>query len=125
MGKNWDGSEPWYTSCVGEKGHYYHQAVILPNALRMLGTFSSILDLGCGQGVLARHLPEKMEYVGVDLSKELIASAKRMTPKAQFFVDNVSRDLQLEKKDFDRACFSFLSKIWKKEKRRFRQPGAM
>src|SRR5579872_4859138 len=58
MSKSWDSSENWYSSCVGEKGHYYHQTVVLPNVLRMLGKFHSLLDLGCGQGVLARHLKE-------------------------------------------------------------------
>jgi len=105
MGKNWDSSEQWYTSCVGEKGHYYHQAVVLPNALRLLGKYNSLLDIGCGQGVLARHIPETVEYVGVDLSKELIASAKRMSKQAKFFVADASGELPVEKKDFERAVF--------------------
>ena len=104
MEKNWDASEPWYTSCVGEKGHYYHQAVVLPNALRLLGQYASLLDLGCGQGVLARYLSANIEYVGVDLSKELIAAAKKMTPQAHFLVADATRELPLEKKDFDRVC---------------------
>lgn len=105
MSKNWDSSEQWYTSCVGEKGHYYHQAVVLPNALRLLGKYGSLLDLGCGQGVLARHLPETVDYVGVDLSKELIASAKKMSKQAKFFVGDASKELPVEKKDFERAVF--------------------
>lgn len=105
MAKNWDSSEKWYSSCVGEKGHYYHQTVVLPNALRLLGTFQSLLDLGCGQGVLARHLPEKVDYVGIDQSKELIASAKRMSKERQFLVADASGELPIEKKDFERATF--------------------
>lgn len=105
MGKNWDSSEKWYSSCVGEKGHYYHQTVVLPNALRLLGNFQSLLDLGCGQGVLVRHLPEKVDYVGVDQSKELIASAKKMSKEKQFIVADASGELPIEKKDFERAAF--------------------
>jgi ubiquinone/menaquinone biosynthesis C-methylase UbiE len=105
MAKNWDSSEPWYTSCVGEKGHYYHQAVVLPNSLRLLGKTGSLLDLGCGQGVLARHLGENVEYCGVDLSKSLIASAKKMTKHGQFFVGDVTDKIPVEKRDFDRAAF--------------------
>ncbi len=103
MAKNWDASEQWYTSCVGEKGHYYHQAVVLPNALRLLGKFTSILDLGCGQGVLARHLAETIEYVGIDASKELINAAKRMTKHAKFLVADATQTLPIEKTDFERA----------------------
>ena len=101
----WDSSENWYTSCVGEHGHYYHQAVIWPNALRMLGKFTSLLDLGCGQGVLARQLPKSCEYVGIDQSKALIASAKKMTKEHAFFVSDARGPLPIEKKDFDRATF--------------------
>lgn len=105
MAKNWDSSERWYTSCVGEKGHYYHQTVVIPNALRLLGSKGSLLDLGCGQGVLARHLSADVEYCGVDLSKALIEAAKRMTPGKQFAVADASGEIQVEKRDFDRACF--------------------
>jgi ubiquinone/menaquinone biosynthesis C-methylase UbiE len=105
MAKNWDSSERWYTSCVGEKGHYYHQAVVLPNALRLLGSKGSLLDLGCGQGVLARHLGADVDYCGVDFSKALIEAAKRMTPNRQFLVADASSEIPLEKRDFDRACF--------------------
>ncbi len=103
MAKNWDASEQWYTSCVGEKGHYYHQAVVLPNALRLLGKVTSLLDLGCGQGVLARHLPEDVAYYGVDSSKALIASAKQMTQRGHFVVGDATADLPIEKRDFDGA----------------------
>jgi ubiquinone/menaquinone biosynthesis C-methylase UbiE len=105
MAKNWDSSEKWYTSCVGEQGHYYHQAIVLPNSLKLLGKKGSLLDLGCGQGVLARHIGEEVEYCGIDQSKELIASAKRMSKDRQFIVADASSDLPIEKKDFDRACF--------------------
>ena len=105
MAKSWDSSENWYTSCVGEKGHYYHQSIVLPNVLRLLEKPHSLLDLGCGQGVLARHLASEIEYWGVDFSKSLIASAKKLTNKGRFLVGDVTSDIELEKKDFDRACF--------------------
>jgi ubiquinone/menaquinone biosynthesis C-methylase UbiE len=105
MEKNWDSSEGWYSSCVGEKGHYYHQTVVLPNALRLLGKMDSLLDLGCGQGVLARKVAKEVEYCGADLSKALIQTAQRMTPGKEFVVADVTQELPIQKKDFDRACF--------------------
>ncbi len=101
---SWDASHKWYSDKVGEKGHYYHQSVVLPGALRLLGKKGSLLDLGCGQGVLARQMPD-CEYVGIDASKELIASAKKMTPNGLFHVADASKDLPIEKNDFDRAAF--------------------
>lgn len=105
MKKTWDSSTKWYTSCVGEKGHYYHQKVVIPNVLKMLGTFRSLLDLGCGQGVLARHLSEEIQYVGVDQSKELIGAAKKLSKDRKFIVSDVTKSLTLEKRDFDFATF--------------------
>lgn len=106
---NWDSSEKWYSGCVGEKGHYYHQSVVLPGAIRLLKLVEgdSILDLGCGQGVLARHLKEGIDYAGVDQSKELIASARKLTSRknGQFAVGDTAKPLPIEKRDFDAACF--------------------
>lgn len=105
---SWESSEKWYTECVGEKGHYYHQAIVLPSSLKLLGLkgSGSLLDLGCGQGVLARHLPEAIDYVGIDLSDGLIQSAKKLTKKknAQFFTANACEALPVEKTDFDWGC---------------------
>ncbi|MBX7065754.1 MAG: class I SAM-dependent methyltransferase [Parachlamydiales bacterium] len=105
MTKNWDPSESWYTACVGEKGHYYHQAVVLPNVFRLLGKFSSLLDLGCGQGVLARQISKDTEYVGIDQSKALIASAKKLSKHGKFIVADAAEELPIEEDGFDRAAF--------------------
>ncbi len=107
---DWDAAEPWYSGCVGEKGHYYHQALVLPNALRLLKIQpeESLLDLGCGQGVLARHLPKKTNYCGVDLSQKLIEEARKRQENKEFsFIvsDVTSEKTQLKKTDFDKAAF--------------------
>lgn len=108
---SWESAEPWYNECVGEKGHYYHQSVILPASLRLLGissrTTGALLDLGCGQGVLARHLPESVEYVGVDSSASLIRNAAKQTPgkKRQFLTADATQPLSLPKTGFDWATF--------------------
>jgi len=106
---SWDSAEKWYSDCVGEKGHYYHQAVIFPRLLQLfnLKKEGALLDLGCGQGVLARQLPDPISYWGVDNSKNLIETAKKTTKRklSEFVVADVSEEIPLEKKDFDWACF--------------------
>ena len=104
---SWDSSEEWYNRCVGEKGHYYHEAIILSGAIRLLHLKpnESLLDLGCGQGVLERALPKGVQYTGVDSTKGLIASAKKMSPKGRFFVGDVCEKLPLDEETFDAACF--------------------
>jgi len=88
-----------YGDLVGEKGHYYHQTVILPNVLRLLKGATSVLDMGCGNGVLSHHLPKTVFYTGVDASKSLLPKQKN------FLLADCTKPLPLEKKDFDAACF--------------------
>lgn len=87
----WDSVSDWYDQIVGAKGHYYHETLILPNTLRLLelAPTSRLLDLACGQGVLARALPPSVSYVGVDASSALIRAAQRHAfSKAQRFLQH-------------------------------------
>jgi 2-polyprenyl-3-methyl-5-hydroxy-6-metoxy-1,4-benzoquinol methylase len=81
----------WYDDLVGDRGSEYHQHVILPGLLRMLGAAGlnpataepapAILDLACGQGVLCRYLSERgFAMTGVDAAGDLIEAAKRRSP---------------------------------------------
>lgn len=103
---SWDEAEPWYNQCVGEKGHYYHQHIVMPNTLKLLGLKQgdSLLDLGCGQGVLTHYLPPGVEYSGIDSAKELIREAKKRG-RGSFQVGDATEKLDLAKADFSVACF--------------------
>jgi SAM-dependent methyltransferase len=39
---------------------------------------SSLLDVACGSGVFARHIPNEARYLGLDISKSLIETARKM-----------------------------------------------
>jgi len=106
IGTSWDDAEPWYSQCVGEKGHYYHQKIVIPNSLRLLDLKQgdSLLDLGCGQGVFARHLPPGIEYCGIDNAKELIREAKNRG-SGTFQVGDAADKLDLAGAAFTNACF--------------------
>ncbi len=103
---SWETSSGWYDKAVGQKGHYYHQQVIVPNLLRLLdlskSKSNSLLDLACGQGILSRHLPKEVAYVGVDASHSLIKSAQKETkrPNCRFLVTDLSAPLQLDSSSF-------------------------
>ncbi|MDB6082102.1 MAG: hypothetical protein JWO53_1374, partial [Chlamydiia bacterium] len=47
---SWQKVHRWYDDLVGESGHHYHQAIILPAIQRLLklDATSHLLDLGCG-----------------------------------------------------------------------------
>jgi SAM-dependent methyltransferase len=109
MNTSWDSSEEWYNRCVGEKGHYYHETIVLQGALRLLHLQpgDSLLDLGCGQGVLERSLPKTIQYTGIDNSKGLITNARKMS-KAHFLIADVCQPLPLKDETFN-ACSFILS----------------
>ncbi len=96
--QGWDPVAAWYDKLVGESGSDYHQHVILPAALRMLDPQKdeSIIDVCCGQGVLAKPLLASgiARYVGVDASQRLIQSATQRhagEPRASFVVADACR----------------------------------
>ena len=113
---SWESSADWYDKIVGEKGHYYHEHLILPKTLMLLkfGPQSSLLDLACGQGVFARAIPKQIDYTGVDISPALIKAAKQLTPagKRQFFIGDVTKPLPVKQRDFSHAiCILALQNI--------------
>ena len=104
---SWEEVHDWYSHLVGKQGHYYHQQIIIPKTIELLGlskeTAVTVLDLACGQGVLARSLPETIEYWGVDLSPSLIREAKRMTPQKNrhFCVGDITKRFEIPLKKAD------------------------
>lgn len=99
---SWQKVSKWYGSIVGEKGHYYHQAVVIPNTLRLIEPKQGdrLIDIACGQGVFARNIPETVSYTGVDASKALIDEAKRMDRNKlhRYFVDDVTKEITAKDK---------------------------
>ncbi len=105
---SWEPVSEWYNKVVGATGHYYHENVILPKLSKILSEAnpSSLLDLACGQGILSRNIPDRIEYMGVDAAASLIGSAKKLckNKKHQFMVADLTKPLNIVKKDFDACC---------------------
>jgi SAM-dependent methyltransferase len=77
---HWDPVAKWYNGWVGKRGSLYHRAVALPTVMDLADPKAGelLLDLGCGQGVLAPHVLRKgARYQGVDGSRTLIQLARR------------------------------------------------
>jgi SAM-dependent methyltransferase len=109
--RGWDHLAAWYDKLVGEEGSDYHRNVILPAALRLLEPKPGerLLDLCCGQGVLARRLLEHdVEFVlGVDASPRLIAAARqrgRRDARLRYVVRDARRLDHLADGTFDGAA---------------------
>ncbi len=77
---SWDHVAGWYDGWVGGSGSRYHRSIAIPVALRLLDARprERVLDVGCGQGVLAPHLAAAGAVcVGVDASPAMVAIARR------------------------------------------------
>jgi ubiquinone/menaquinone biosynthesis C-methylase UbiE len=107
---SWENIGLWYQNLVGAEGHFYHRTVIMPGILRLLnlGAYKDtphILDLACGQGIAARHLPPSAHYTGVDASASLVKHAREQATQAhhQFVVADVTGKLPLPARQFSHA----------------------
>lgn len=104
---SWEPVGEWYHELVGEKGHYYHKSCIIPGVLKLFNfdpsQHNAVLDLACGQGVLARNLPHFIEYTGIDISPSLIKAAKSESQGKEFLVGDVSKPLPLKTKEYTHA----------------------
>jgi ubiquinone/menaquinone biosynthesis C-methylase UbiE len=105
MKTSWDNISDWYSGIVGKEGHYFHQQVIFPALLPLIGKKGKLLDLGCGSGVLERALPAGLEYVGIDLSPSLLKVAEEQMKgkKSRFLPGDITKRLPIEENDFTHA----------------------
>ncbi len=105
---SWQNVSPWYNKLVGSEGHFYHEQVVIPGVLRLLDlqSDSSLLDLGCGQGILAKKIPVIAEYLGWDSAPALIRAAQATvkTPHYSFDVRDVTKKTVGEKAKFTHAA---------------------
>ncbi len=105
---SWGKVAPWYNKLVGSDGHYYHEHVVMPGVLKLLhlSPEDSLIDLGCGQGILSRRIPPIQNYHGIDIAEDLIKEAERKNKKAQytFQTGDVSRIIRGAEPIFSHAA---------------------
>ena len=102
--QGWNPVADWYDGWVGEKGSIHHTKLAIPAVLELLvpKPGEKILDIGCGQGVLAQYIVSAQAlYTGIDVSERLVKIAQnRKIPQANFIVGD-ARKLNLS--GFDAA----------------------
>lgn len=105
---SWEKVKPWYDKIVGSEGHYYHKEIILPRLLKIWSftPSSSLVDLACGQGVLARALPEHLPYLGIDSAPSLIRAAEKYdkNPLHHYRLGDITKPIKAEKGSFTHAA---------------------
>ena len=110
--RGWDALSAWYDGWVGPQGSAHHQRTAIPATLELLAARprERILDVGCGQGVLAPHLQRLgADYTGIDISPRMIQQAKRHHGnRGRFFRADAAAlndHQQLGQMTFDAAVF--------------------
>lgn len=101
--QGWNHVAAWYDKLVGEGQSDHHSAVIVPGALRLhdLREGERLLDVACGEGVLARAAAQLgVRVSGVDASAKLIESAQQRAGKNERYITGDAR--QLESLGFER-----------------------
>ncbi|ADI13641.1 class I SAM-dependent methyltransferase [Truepera radiovictrix] len=84
---SWDPVAKWYNGWVGKRGSHYHRKSALPTVLALSDPQKGerVLDIGCGQGVLAPAVLQRgAAYLGVDASRTLVRFARQNHPEARF-----------------------------------------
>ena len=66
------------------------------NCLKIVEVYKpneEILDVGCGTGILYRHLPKNIKrfYVGIDPTKEFITLCKKRYPQGRWLVGDATK----------------------------------
>ena len=106
---SWQKVSKWYGKVTEGEGHYYHQKIVIPNSLKLLNLKEndSLIDLGCGSGILGRNIDQKVNYLGLDLSENLIKEAKRQDKSRNhsYKVLDVTKDLKQINQSFSHATF--------------------
>jgi ubiquinone/menaquinone biosynthesis C-methylase UbiE len=79
-GEEVEGFGEWYDTKQGETGDPWHRTLIDPGLFARIGTLRAgirVLDMGCGNGYIARRMARAgARVVGVDASRELIERAR-------------------------------------------------
>jgi ubiquinone/menaquinone biosynthesis C-methylase UbiE len=108
MKTSWQPVNKWYSKLVDEKGHYYHQHVVIPGVIRLLSLDQSsrLLDVACGQGVLGRAIPKNINYTGFDIARSLIEEAKKFDRSANhtYLMGDATKELPLGEWKFTHAA---------------------
>lgn len=79
----WDNKARFWDALHGDGGNIFHQRLIEPSVLQLLDLSAGerVLDIGCGNGALARRMAQLGAQVeAIDFSPKMIELAKQRSP---------------------------------------------
>lgn len=107
--RGWNDVADWYDGWVGKGGSDHHRQLAVPALLDLLDLQPglSLLDVGCGTGVLAPPVLEaEASYTGIDVSSKLIGKAKGYHKGVRFLVGDARKLIaHVGTERYDRCAF--------------------
>ncbi len=104
----WNKIAKAYDQSVGEIGDPHHRGIVNPAVFKLLSNISGkkILDLGCGQGYIARKLAKKgAKVIAIDSSKFLLSIAEQKEKQEKrgikYYLRNASKLSNIKSNYFD------------------------
>lgn len=101
---SWEKGASWYNLLTTQDGHYYHRHIIFPKLEELIEIKKfknpSVLEIGCGQGALARACFSKVPYLGLDTSQTLLLLARKhqRNPLHKFLLQDATQSYFLHRK---------------------------
>jgi SAM-dependent methyltransferase len=113
----------FYDAVMGERAQA--RAFIRRLILKNSPEAKTVLDLACGTGTLIKSLSAKYEVYGLDVSRAMLAVARKKVPEGRFFRQDIASFRLLRKFDVILCIFDSLNHVltfagWKKTFRRVR-----
>ena len=109
---SWDPVAGWYDATVGIRGSPHHRKAAIPTVMQLaeVRRGERVIDVGCGQGVLAHHvLKAGGQYLGIDASLAMVRLARKRRGDDGRFEHGDARDLvgttSAEAASFDVAVY--------------------
>jgi len=108
--RDWESLSDWYDKKQGDAGDLWHRELIDPVLLRVVGECRGlrVLDVGCGNGYLARALARRgARVVAIDSSPKMVKNAISHDPdnslRIRFIVSEAGRIPGVRKESVDVA----------------------
>jgi ubiquinone/menaquinone biosynthesis C-methylase UbiE len=109
---SWDPVADWYDGWMRKDGGEHHRHLAVPAVLELLEPQpgEEVLDVGAGQGVLAKSIADaRARYTGVDISEKLLRRARKRHGRCGRFIRGDARCLakvpDLQAGGFDAVVF--------------------
>lgn len=100
----WDQHATWWRETFSDGADLEYAEEIVPLVTEVFADRCHVLDLGCGEGQIARALyaaNEAIEIIGLDPSNEQLSNARRNSSTAIAFVQGAAEQIPFADRSFD------------------------